>query len=268
MVSARCRWIGVLAGSALAVAAHAGGALRAIDEGGERVLAEAPQGDSARIHAVSMPTEEAVLDTSALDDGVTRVLPTAPMAQAGIVGAGTYPRRVASVGIYGERGHGSRPLVPFGSLSSARSGGWVDTWQRGSSLWPVVRAVGLQMGVDPTLVMGVIDAESGFNDQARSDKGALGLMQLMPGTAARFGVAQRQDALENLWGGVSYLSYLLQRFHGNVTYALAGYNAGENAVDRYGGVPPYDETRMYVARVLAAQGRWAAWTGGNAVVRE
>ena len=92
-------------------------------------------------------------------------------------------------------------------------------------------------------------AESAFNPTALSHAGAQGLMQLMPATARRFGVTDSYDASQNIRGGVQYLAWLLKRFNGNLTLAAAGYNAGEGAVDRHKGVPPYSETQRYVQRV-------------------
>ena len=95
----------------------------------------------------------------------------------------------------------------------------------------------------------IIHAESSFNPRAVSRVGAQGLMQLMPATAERFGVSDAFDAGQNIRGGVQYLAWLLKRFDGNLTLAAAGYNAGEGAVDKYDGVPPYKETQRYVQRV-------------------
>lgn len=112
--------------------------------------------------------------------------------------------------------------------------------------------------VDPALVRAVIHAESSFNPTAVSRTGAMGLMQLMPGTAARFGVGNAFDPQENIRGGVTYLRFLLDKFNGDVRLAAAGYNAGEGAVMKYGGVPPYSETTEYVARVLELHEKYRA----------
>lgn len=104
--------------------------------------------------------------------------------------------------------------------------------------------------IDPALVMAVIQAESAYNPGALSPKNAQGLMQLIPATAQRFGVKDPWNPMENIKGGVAYLNWLLRRFAGNVEWALAAYNAGEKAVDRHQGVPPYQETQAYVKKIL------------------
>ncbi|MEF9978925.1 MAG: transglycosylase SLT domain-containing protein [Thermomonas sp.] len=112
-----------------------------------------------------------------------------------------------------------------------------------------IAAAAREHGVDESIVRAIIHAESAFNPNALSRVGAQGLMQLMPATARRFGVGNAFDANQNISGGVKYLAWLLKRFNGNLTLAAAGYNAGEGAVAKYGGVPPYNETRRYVERV-------------------
>lgn len=112
-----------------------------------------------------------------------------------------------------------------------------------------------RFSLDPKLVRAVVAAESNFNPRAQSHKGAQGLMQLIPATATRFGVKNVWDPKENLVGGMRYLASLLAYYRGDLTRVLAAYNAGEVAVDRYRGIPPYAETRVYVARVLSRYGR-------------
>lgn len=123
-------------------------------------------------------------------------------------------------------------------------------------LLPLIDRHARDRGLDPSLVRAVVQAESGYNARAVSNKGALGLMQLMPATAVELAVATPFDPEENLRGGTRYLGALLDRFGGDVTLALAAYNAGPTAVERYGGVPPYPETVEYVRRVLSL------WQGG------
>ncbi len=111
-------------------------------------------------------------------------------------------------------------------------------------------------GIDHHLILAVMKQESSFNAQAISYKGARGLMQLMPATAARFGVRDIFDPAQNIEGGARYLRFLLDTFKGDIELALAGYNAGENAVARYGNqIPPYRETQDYVRKISAHYGR-------------
>lgn len=104
--------------------------------------------------------------------------------------------------------------------------------------------------VEAALVKAVMHVESAFNAHAKSSAGAQGLMQLMPATARRFGVYDSYHPIDNLSGGIKYLRWLYERFEGNLRYVLAGYNAGEGAVDQYRGIPPYRETQDYVKKVL------------------
>ena len=107
-------------------------------------------------------------------------------------------------------------------------------------------------GVDPALVKAIIANESGFDANATSRTGAQGLMQLEPSTAAELGVSNAYDPAQNVWGGTRYIRGLLDRFHGDVRLAVAAYNAGPQAVEKYNGVPPYAETQSYVQNVLGS----------------
>ena len=108
-----------------------------------------------------------------------------------------------------------------------------------------------QNGLDADFVKAVINQESGFNPNATSKCGAMGLMQLMPATAQGLGVTNAYDAEQNIMGGTKYLKGLMDRFDNNKSLALAAYNAGPNAVKKYGGIPPYQETQNYVKNVLS-----------------
>jgi soluble lytic murein transglycosylase-like protein len=117
-------------------------------------------------------------------------------------------------------------------------------------LHQILAGAGQTHNLDVDLLASLVRAESAGNTHAVSPKGARGLMQLMPGTAAELGVQDRDDAGQNVNGGSAYLDSLLTRYHENLALALAAYNAGPAAVDRYKGVPPYRETRLYVAKVI------------------
>lgn len=119
---------------------------------------------------------------------------------------------------------------------------------------PLATTLSAWYALDPKLVLSVIAVESNFETGAQSPKAAMGLMQLIPDTAARFNVRNAFDATQNLRGGIRYLRWLLSYYRGNITYALAAYNAGAGRVDRYRGVPPFPETRTYVRRVIGLYG--------------
>jgi soluble lytic murein transglycosylase-like protein len=133
---------------------------------------------------------------------------------------------------------------------------WYATALHGDKFADVIRAAADQHGVDPALVQAVIHAESNFNPLARSHKGAMGLMQLMPGTARDLGVTDPIAVRQNIDGGVRYLANLLAEYQGDVTLATAAYNAGPGNVARYGGVPPFEETQTYVKRVKILHDRY------------
>ena len=119
----------------------------------------------------------------------------------------------------------------------------------------IIFETGEKQGVDPRFIHAVIWQESKYKVQARSHAGAQGLMQLMPATAKRFGCSDPHDPVENITAGTKYLSWLLKRFSGNVELALAGYNAGEGSVDKYDGIPPYNETQNYVKIISKRYGK-------------
>ncbi len=132
------------------------------------------------------------------------------------------------------------------SSTSARKSASVGDFQK------IITEASAKYGVDTNLVNAVIQAESAFNPNAVSSAGAEGLMQLMPATAASLGVTDSMDPQQNVDGGVKLLRSLLNSYDGNVSLALAAYNAGPGAVSKYNGIPPYQETQTYVQRVLAA----------------
>ena len=120
-----------------------------------------------------------------------------------------------------------------------------------SQILNVVSQISKKHGVDEKLVQALIKQESGFNPKAKSKAGAMGLMQLMPSTASFLGVKDPYNTVQNVEGGVKYLKSMLDKYNGNVILALAAYNAGPGAVDKYDGVPPYKETQNYVRNILA-----------------
>jgi soluble lytic murein transglycosylase-like protein len=182
-------------------------------------------------------------------------------------GSGPGPRAAAggAYGWYWDHVSPARAAASSGRLDAAVAatrrgpGGSGVTAPRLATLQRIADAHGARLlaatagrGVSPALALAVIAVESAGRVDAVSSAGAGGLMQLMPATAERFGVADRMDPKANIEGGVAYLEWLLERFDRDVVLALAGYNAGEGAVDTHGGVPPFAETRDYVPKVLAA----------------
>jgi soluble lytic murein transglycosylase-like protein len=145
------------------------------------------------------------------------------------------------------------PVVPEIATNSVSDQNWTTGNARVDGL---IRFYGRQNGVDPFLIYCLMSQESKFTSGAISPKGAMGLMQLMPGTAARYGVTNPYDVAQNISGGTRYLKDLLKMFNGRVDLALAGYNAGEGAVMKYGNtIPPYNETQNYVKLIIKRYGK-------------
>jgi hypothetical protein len=173
-------------------------------------------------------------------------------------------------------GHGHKVYINTGDPSSSSTGHTAYSFRpvrSRSSLSPedvdrLVQQAATHSKVDPKLVHAIIQTESEYNPNAVSNKGAMGLMQLIPATAERFGVENPFDPKQNIEGGVSYLRHLLDLFGGDVTLSLAAYNAGENSVLRSGGVPAFNETRNYVRKVSNLYGSPAVPNGEEQKAKE
>lgn len=140
-------------------------------------------------------------------------------------------------------GNGYAPVIPgFGGTQISNA--------VPANLKSLIQSAALNNGLDPALLTSLVEQESDFNPNSRSSAGAMGLTQLMPGTAASLGVTSPFDPVQNLNGGAKYLKQLMTQF-GSLPIALAAYNAGPNAVTRHGGIPPYPETQAYVRNILA-----------------
>lgn len=189
--------------------------------------------DGGSTHYIDVETAAIVSEEPVADDGVAATVQVDPLMS-----------QRDSTGRTGPARQGAQPRAEV--LNAAE-------------LHEVLRGAGAAHDLDVDLLASVVHAESGSRVYARSRAGAEGLMQLMPGTAAGLGVRDLFSPKENVGGGAAYLDALLNRYHGNVAWALAAYNAGPGAVDRWHGVPPYRETRAYVARIIHEfNGRYTA----------
>ena len=192
-----------------------------------------------RVSTGSSPPFSAVLDRSMAQSGT----PRDARAHGTVKGDADVPptalaRSTNQQGVY--LSHPPRDVTSSAALSACEA---------------LIQHTAAQYGVDAALVKAVVRHESGCNPSATSRVGAAGLMQLMPATARELGVTDVYDPVQNLDGGVRYLKRMLERYDGNVTLALAAYNAGPGNVDRYGGVPPFDETQRYITKVLSSLAR-------------
>lgn len=162
----------------------------------------------------------------------------------------------------------SLPTVPLSANPSSWAGALNEDLGSSSAYDDLIAAAGVKHGVDPALIKGVMQSESSFNPNAMSSSGAKGLMQLMDGTARGLGVIDSFDPAQNIDGGTRYISYLLRKYEGNVSTALAAYNAGPGRVDRLGIANDQDiavrghelpqETQKYIGKVLEASKQWSA----------
>jgi soluble lytic murein transglycosylase-like protein len=177
----------------------------------------------------------------------------------GATSAGAHPKIYTYLDSDGVRHYTDVPddnrykLLALSSHDITQSGDHYDpaVLARATQYDSIIEKAAVSAAVEPNLLRAVIVVESGFNSRAVSKRGAVGLMQLMPATASRFGVANRYDPIQNIRGGAAYLKFLMDRFGQNMRLALAAYNAGEEAVDRNGGqIPPFSETMAYVPRVM------------------
>jgi soluble lytic murein transglycosylase-like protein len=248
----------------IAAAAAGSGEPIAATTAGERVqqlqalLAQVEHGPTIPTFASALDAAQAGGASSATADAYTS---SAPIADAATADSDIYPASTP--------GAAYTPMLPANGYASAipTADGYTTALPTavaydsaapagagaaggGSAYAPLIEQAAARYGLDPSLLYGLIQQESGFDPSASSSAGALGLTQLMPSTAASLGVAEPLDPAQSIEGGARYLSQLLHQFAGNTADALAAYNAGPGAVEQYGGVPPYPETQQYVAKVL------------------
>jgi soluble lytic murein transglycosylase-like protein len=153
---------------------------------------------------------------------------------------------------------GTRVFAPSAAASIRRTENFIPTdipTSGNAEIDQIIFNAGKEYGVDPRLIHAVAYQESRYKTDAMSHAGAQGLMQMMPATAARFAVEGKTGLEQNVYAGTKLLRWLLKRFEGNVSLALAGYNAGEGSVDKYDGIPPYKETENYVRKITASYGK-------------
>jgi hypothetical protein len=223
-----------MAVSLLGLSAWAGQITYYIDERGRRVYInaeESPKKAEPAPAAKKNSTRHSVLVIRGLRTGRMAPVPAPPG-----------PRETAAAAAAARPRNEAQPAAGAPGQGAERS---VDA---------IIAGAAEKHAVDPHLVRAIVKVESNFNPEAISRKGAMGLMQLVPQTARRFGVSDIFDPEENVDAGVRYLKYLLGLYNGNLRLSLAAYNAGEKAVDRHSGIPPYPETRQYVNKISSLYG--------------
>jgi len=205
----------------------------------------------AEITSAAFPTPPSAVQTAQPAGAGTDGLPVYDPAKLG-------PTPFASLVAAALAGQGVAPPADHDGIAYAQSAPDAPAPVPPEEIDRLVSANAATWNVDPSLIKAIIANESGFNANATSNVGAQGLMQLMPGTAAGLGVTDAYDPAQNVWGGTRYIRGLLDRFGGNVELAVAAYNAGPGAVEKYSGIPPYAETQNYVQNVLASYAKYRA----------
>jgi len=211
-------------------------------------------GATAAIDAGELAVAQRVQQLNALIDAARQVCTGGPAATTGA--SSPYPRStnadfasaLQAATTADTSGSAAPGTQPAGLAQPAVQG--VGESAEAGEYESLIAQAAARNGLDPAVLHGLIQQESGFNPSATSSAGAAGLTQLMPGTASSLGVSNPLDPAESIEGGARYLGRLMSEFAGNTTDALAAYNAGPGAVQKYGGVPPYPETQSYVSKVL------------------
>ena len=235
---------------------------------------EGPAGFAAALRAAQTAPASAQTTSAASSPSVT----SSPAAASYGSTAAGYPSTTGTAGgLYdadADPAVGQSATIPaaYQSLDAASSATAVDAADTtpaapsagANAYGSLIEQAAARNGLDPAVLYGLIQQESGFNPSATSSAGALGLTQLMPGTAASLGVTEPLNPAQSIEGGARYLGELMRQFGGNTSDALAAYNAGPGAVQQSGGIPPYPETQQYVSNVLANAAAYQQSTAGTA----
>lgn len=212
----------------------------------QTLIAQARQGGSTASFAAAL---DAASGAPSAGQGATATASTAPTASTATASIGIPTASTPAPATYAPAGYApataGASMPPASGATTPPAGSSTSTPYDGA-----IAQAAARYNLDPAILHGLIQQESGFDPNSRSSAGALGLTQLMPGTASSMGVANPLDPVQSIEGGARYLSQMMSQFGGDTEKALAAYNAGPGAVSRYGGVPPYAETRDYVNKVL------------------